>query len=136
MENQDFLPQNYTRKEQFSKTYSCRVNSTRNIGCQVLRMSRDLVCQSRLRPPQPVMCNERILIFFFWNRMLNCFTLKRTATTVKIWKDVPTYAKKRQYRAAIIGAGIEAKTAPNFPGKPSMRSVSTFSWQWVAERVG
>lgn len=27
----------------------------------------------------------------------------------------PTYAKKRQYKAATIGAGIEAKTAPNFP---------------------
>jgi hypothetical protein len=30
---------------------------------------------------------------------------------------VPTYAKRRQYIAAIIGPGIDAKTAPNFPTK-------------------
>ena len=28
---------------------------------------------------------------------------------------LPTYAKRRQYIAAIIGPGIDAKTAPNFP---------------------
>lgn len=27
----------------------------------------------------------------------------------------PTYAKKRQYRAATMGAGMDAKTAPNLP---------------------
>jgi len=30
---------------------------------------------------------------------------------------IPTYAKRRQYIAAIIGPGIDAKTAPNFPTK-------------------
>jgi len=30
---------------------------------------------------------------------------------------VPTYAKRRQYIAAIIGPGIDAKRAPNFPTK-------------------
>jgi len=28
---------------------------------------------------------------------------------------IPTYAKKRQYSAAMIGAGMDAKTAPNLP---------------------
>lgn len=30
---------------------------------------------------------------------------------------IPTYAKRRQYIAAIIGPGMDAKTAPNFPTK-------------------
>lgn len=30
-------------------------------------------------------------------------------------RNVPTYAKKRQCNAATIGAGMEAKTAPNLP---------------------
>ena len=38
---------------------------------------------------------------------------------------VPTYAKRRQYIAAIIGPGIDAKTAPNFPIKASQNITIT-----------
>lgn len=34
----------------------------------------------------------------------------------RAWEYVQTQPKKTQYKAAIIGRGIEAKSAPNFPG--------------------
>lgn len=32
-----------------------------------------------------------------------------------VFVNIPTYAKKRQYIAAKIGAGMDANNAPNFP---------------------
>jgi len=42
-------------------------------------------------------------------------THSRFQTKKDVSRNIPTYAKNRQYNAANIGAGIEAKTAPNFP---------------------
>ena len=36
---------------------------------------------------------------------------------------IPTYAKRRQYIAAIMGPGIDAKTAPNFPITASQKTL-------------
>lgn len=48
------------------------------------------------------------------NLVLKLFKLQNWR---KLKPPAPTYAKKRQYKAAMMGAGIEANTAPNFPAQ-------------------
>jgi hypothetical protein len=47
---------------------------------------------------------------------------------------IPTYAKRRQYIAAIIGVGIDAKTAPNFPANATQKQYHHIKFVIIVRR--
>jgi hypothetical protein len=49
---------------------------------------------------------------------------------------IPTYAKRRQYIAAIIGPGIEANTAPNFPRNATQNQYNQMKYMLIVSIAG
>jgi hypothetical protein len=56
--------------------------------------------------------------------MNNVLKLFRLQNCSKLSPPAPTYAKKRQYKAAMIGEGMDANTAPNFPALVLFKTIT------------
>lgn len=82
-------------------------NPRMNFVLKLLRLQN----WSKLRPPAPAILLVLKIIDVHLRFGEHSGSKKRKA----VQENVPTYAKSKQYNAATIGAGIEAKRAPNLP---------------------
>jgi hypothetical protein len=79
-------------------------------------------------PAIPVCTRERIS-FFYDSTIL--YKIKGCKSVRFASCYIPTYAKRRQYTAAITGPGIDAKTAPNLPIIKASQTKKHCHYRWL-----